>query len=290
MGRPIHQMDVRSAFLYGDIEEQVFMVLPGYVDSDWGGDTINRKSTTGFIFKMFNCTIARASKKQQTVAISSTESEYIALSLATFRHCICIRQRTYHRQGPQQVVFIWKTQERRCFHNYEIAISRQLSRRKFLKESLAAPQMNYVDLYLVHSPIRMRGRCGGVDGLSMDHVGVWREMEKQVKAGRAKTIGVSNFNQRQVERLLKEAEIKPVCNQIELNVYLPQTQLMEFLQANGIVVVSFYSLGSSRPIERRDKIGLPQTAARSSGISSPCTRRLTWLYLCNMPNKKYINV
>ncbi|XP_060530268.1 prostaglandin-E(2) 9-reductase-like [Cylas formicarius] len=203
MGRPIHQMDVRSAFLYGDIEEQ-------------------------------------------------------------------------------------KTQERRCFHNYEIAISRQLSRRKFLKESLAAPQMNYVDLYLVHSPIRMRGRFGGVDGLSMHHVGVWREMEKQVKAGRAKTIGVSNFNQRQVERLLKEAEIKPVCNQIELNV--PQTQLMEFLQANGIVVVSFHSLGSSRPIERRDKIGLPQTAARSSGISSPCTRRLKWLYLCNMPNKKYINV
>ncbi|XP_060522421.1 dihydrodiol dehydrogenase 3-like [Cylas formicarius] len=130
---------------------------------------------------------------------------------------------------------------------------------KFIKESLAALQLDYVDLYLVHFPIRIKPLNGKgwehVEGLPTDHVAVWREMEKQVKAGRARAIGVSNFNRRQVERLLKEAEIKPVCNQIELNVYLPQTQFVEFLQANGIVVVSYFSLGNPGLKEERVKSG-----------------------------------
>lgn len=62
-------------------------ILTGYVDSDWGGDTTDRKSTTGFVFKMFDCTISWTSKKQQNVSISSTESEYVALSLAVTEAC-----------------------------------------------------------------------------------------------------------------------------------------------------------------------------------------------------------
>ena len=56
--------------------------LCAYVDSDWGGDVQDRKSTTGYIFKLCDCSIAWASQKQQCVAISSTESEYRALSIA----------------------------------------------------------------------------------------------------------------------------------------------------------------------------------------------------------------
>lgn len=56
-------------------------ILTGYVDSDWGGnDTNDRKSTTGYIFKLFEkCTITWNTKKQQSVAASSTEAEYMAL-------------------------------------------------------------------------------------------------------------------------------------------------------------------------------------------------------------------
>lgn len=63
------------------------IILQGYVDSDWDGDTIDRISTTGFIFKMFNCAISWTSRKQSTVAISSTESEFVALSLAVYEAC-----------------------------------------------------------------------------------------------------------------------------------------------------------------------------------------------------------
>lgn len=55
-------------------------LLTGYVDSDWAGNEIDRKSTTGYIFKMFdNCTICWNTKRQSTVATSTTEAEYMAL-------------------------------------------------------------------------------------------------------------------------------------------------------------------------------------------------------------------
>lgn len=56
-------------------------ILTGYVDSDWGGnDVIDRKSTTGYIFKLFeHCSITWSTKKQLSVAASSTEAEYMAL-------------------------------------------------------------------------------------------------------------------------------------------------------------------------------------------------------------------
>lgn len=62
-------------------------MLCGFVDSDWGNDLSTRKSTTGFVFKLFGCTVAWLSKKQQTVSLSSTEAEYIALCTAVVEAC-----------------------------------------------------------------------------------------------------------------------------------------------------------------------------------------------------------
>lgn len=53
--------------------------LVGYSDSDWAGDKADRKSITGYVFMLGSCAISWKSKKQQTVALSSTEAEYMAL-------------------------------------------------------------------------------------------------------------------------------------------------------------------------------------------------------------------
>ena len=58
-------------------------ILTGYSDSDHAGDLGDRKSTSGFLFILSGCTISWKSVKQSTVAISSSEAEYIALSQAT---------------------------------------------------------------------------------------------------------------------------------------------------------------------------------------------------------------
>lgn len=58
-------------------------VLVGYVDADWGSNTDDRKSTSGLIYYVYGCPVSWSSKKQTTVATSSSEAEYVALSLAT---------------------------------------------------------------------------------------------------------------------------------------------------------------------------------------------------------------
>lgn len=57
-------------------------LLVGFADADWGGDTNDRKSTSGYIFKVFNSTVSWSSRKQKTVSISSTESEFVSLCSA----------------------------------------------------------------------------------------------------------------------------------------------------------------------------------------------------------------
>lgn len=69
-------------------------------------------------------------------------------------------------------------------------------------------------------------------------------MEEQVDAGRTKSIGLSNFNIKQIDRLIKSARIKPACLQVELHVSLQQKDLVRFCQDNGLVVVAYSPLGS----------------------------------------------
>ncbi|KXJ69879.1 hypothetical protein RP20_CCG025545 [Aedes albopictus] len=56
--------------------------LVGFVDADWASDSEDRKSVTGFLFKVFGSTVSWASRKQSTVSMSSSEAEYVALSAA----------------------------------------------------------------------------------------------------------------------------------------------------------------------------------------------------------------
>lgn len=62
------------------VYEKSGLNVRGYVDADWASCEIDRKSYTGYVFKIGNCVISWESRKQKTVALSSTEAEYMALS------------------------------------------------------------------------------------------------------------------------------------------------------------------------------------------------------------------
>jgi hypothetical protein len=85
----IHTKDKKLKL--GNIQQWDNMQLTGYADADWGGDTTERKSNTGYFFKYLGAPIVWASRKQTLVALSSTEAEYIALSEAT-QEAICLRR------------------------------------------------------------------------------------------------------------------------------------------------------------------------------------------------------
>ncbi|GME83938.1 unnamed protein product [Ambrosiozyma monospora] len=98
--------------------------------------------------------------------------------------------------------------------------------------------MEYLDLYLIHSPFFHPE----ISYITVEEA--WRQMEKLVEEGKAKNIGVSNFNKEMLEKILKVAKIKPQVNQIEFHLYLQNQSpgIVEFCQKNDILVEAFSPL------------------------------------------------
>ncbi|KAM6162822.1 aldo-keto reductase family 1 member C4-like isoform 2-T2 [Erethizon dorsatum] len=99
-----------------------------------------------------------------------------------------------------------------------------------LEMSLKKLQLDYVDLYLIHFPTPLQA------------------MEKCKELGLAKSIGVSNFNCRQMEKILNKPGLKykPVCNQVECHPYLNQSKLLAFCKSKDVVLVGYCALGTAR--------------------------------------------
>ncbi|KAF7273546.1 hypothetical protein GWI33_013762 [Rhynchophorus ferrugineus] len=126
--------------------------------------------------------------------------------------------------------------------------------KKYLRRSLDLLQLDYVDLYLVHTPFAFNDVEGDLhphkpDGkmdivMETDHLAIWKAMEEQFEAGLAKSIGISNFNISQIQRILDNAKIKPCSLQIELHAYHQQNELVDFCKKNSIVVTAYSPLGN----------------------------------------------
>ncbi len=89
-------------------------------------------------------------------------------------------------------------------------------------ESLNRLKLDYLDLYLIHWPVRGR------------YKDTWQALERIYRSGRARSIGVSNFMKHHLEDLMGEAEIVPMVNQMECHPYVVQQDLMDFCHKNTI--------------------------------------------------------
>jgi 2,5-diketo-D-gluconate reductase A len=104
---------------------------------------------------------------------------------------------------------------------------------KGLDDSLQRMSLDYVDLVLIHWPLPKRDL----------YVDTWKTFEQLLAAGKTRSIGVSNFKPAHLDRLLKDIDIVPAVNQIELDPTLARFEARAYHDAHGIVTQAWSPLG-----------------------------------------------
>ncbi|CAG2110833.1 unnamed protein product, partial [Medioppia subpectinata] len=121
-----------------------------------------------------------------------------------------------------------------------------------VKLSLNNLGLDYLDLLLIHWPMAYKEGTGILrPNYTLDAnidtdttvVETWRGMEDVYKLGLTKSIGLSNFNSEQIERILRQTQLKPVINQIETHPYLSQEKLVNYCKARNIAITAYSPLG-----------------------------------------------
>lgn len=103
--------------------------------------------------------------------------------------------------------------------------------KKAIKKTLKRLDTDYVDLILLHQE-------------AGNYVSAWKGLEKEVEKGTVKAIGVSNFSEKALKKILKKGKIKPVVAQNESHPYCQEDKTAKLLEKNGIVLEAWYPLGS----------------------------------------------
>lgn len=125
--------------------------------------------------------------------------------------------------------------------------------------SLRDLHLDYLDLYLVHWPFP-NYHAPGVDASSRDpharpyiheaYMKTWRQLEKLVERGLVRHIGTSNMTIPKLRLVLRDAVIRPACNEMELHPHFQQPELFRFVLDEGIVPIGFSPIGSPRRPDR----------------------------------------
>lgn len=110
---------------------------------------------------------------------------------------------------------------------------------KSFDETMEKLGIDQLDLFLIHWPVPSQGK----------YLEAWKTMVELRDQGRIKSIGVSNFNQDHLERIIGETGVTPVVNQIELHPMFQQRDKRDFHKARNIVIESWSPLGSGRALD-----------------------------------------
>jgi diketogulonate reductase-like aldo/keto reductase len=152
-----------------------------------------------------------------------------------------------------------------------------------LDTSLRRLKLDYVDLYLIHYPVRERQQS-------------WRALERLRDQGKARSIGVSNFTIRHLTELLAETKTVPAVNQVEFHPYLYQRDLLDLCAGAGIVIEAYspltkgarlndpklaavakkYSKSGSQPAPPRPRLPLVDRLSRRSEPKSTAQILIRW--------------
>jgi diketogulonate reductase-like aldo/keto reductase len=119
-----------------------------------------------------------------------------------------------------------------------------------LDMTLSSLGTSYVDLYLIHWPIAWKDNVLDED-LTANPYPTWQKLEELVEKGKIRNIGISNFNIRRIKNLTANPlKVRPAVNQVELNFWNPQPELLEWSKENGLLLQAYSPLGSNQQVGR----------------------------------------
>ncbi|MGE0790659.1 MAG: aldo/keto reductase [Sandaracinaceae bacterium] len=168
-----------------------------------------------------------------------------------YRNEVDVGEALARSEVPRDEVFV-TTKLWNDDHGYDPALAA-------VEASLAALKLDYVDLYLVHWPLRGK------------RVETWRAMERVLELGYARAIGVSNYMVRHLDELEANAKVLPAVNQIELHPFCQQRDTVAWCRARDILVEAY------SPLTKGKKLDDPTLAAigRARG-RTPAQILLRW--------------
>ena len=132
---------------------------------------------------------------------------------------------------------------------------------RMIDEALEKLQTTYIDLMLIHWP-------------HGDNVGMYKAMEDYYERGKLRSIGLSNFYNKDLENILKNTKIVPVVNQLETHVFRNQKEGQKLLLEKGIILESWSPLGSGSKKLFRNKILLEIANKHHKSVAQVALRYL----------------
>jgi len=146
---------------------------------------------------------------------------------------------------PRDEVFVTSKLDN-GFHAFDDAL-------QAFDQTLKALEFDYVDLFLIHWPLPKVG----------NYVDTWRALEEIYRSGRARAIGVSNFQPHHLRRLQDETEITPAVNQIEVHPYLVQDEVRAYDAERGIATEAYSPIAQRLVLDDPTIVGIAERLDRT---------------------------
>ncbi|KAB1949729.1 aldo/keto reductase [Micromonospora sp. ALFpr18c] len=127
--------------------------------------------------------------------------------------------------------------------------------RKAFDSTLAALKMDYIDLFLIHWPLPTL-----YDG---DYVSTWKVLEEFQRDGRARSIGVSNFQVSHLQRLADEASVVPAVNQIEAHPYFTNDEVRAYGREHNILTEAWSPIAQGKVLDDPAVVDIAEQVGRT---------------------------
>ncbi len=146
--------------------------------------------------------------------------------------------------------------------------------------SLKTLGLDYIDLMIIHSP-QPWDAFNGEDRFFEGNLAAWKALEEAYEAGKIRAIGVSNFEQQDLQNLIDNGKVKPMVNQILAHVSNTPFDLIEFCQTEDIVVEAYSPIGHGKILDNETI----KSIADQYSVSVPqlCIRYVLQLGLVALP-------